>query len=170
MKAPLEADVALDESVARLVARYRAIAETAMADVPICNPRLGVEAVDFRRWGGRALGMVVTPWFLNLTLFDLSDGEPAPAAQSGATVPLQLPAGQVDLIVGDLPGFGRVDICSLFSPMFEFAEMEAAVATAREALRALLTAPPSPPVTPQPTFDRRAFLRGARPRADEARA
>jgi [NiFe] hydrogenase assembly HybE family chaperone len=166
MSARPEPDDALNESVARLAARYREIAGAAMLDVPICNPRLAVEAVDFRRWEGRALGMVVTPWFLNLTLFDVPDGDAAPAAERGATVPLSLPAGQVDLIVGDLPGFGRVDMCSLFSPMFEFAEMAAAVETAREALKALLTPPAA---APAPALDRRAFLRGARPRADEAR-
>jgi [NiFe] hydrogenase assembly HybE family chaperone len=157
-----EPDESLNESVKRLAARYREIAATTMADVPICNAALGVEALGFRRWSGRALGMVVTPWFLNLTVFDAPDAEPAPPASTGATIPLALPAGEVQLIVGELPGFGRVDICSLFSPMFEFADMAAAVETAREALRALL-APPSPPPgqQPKPAFDRRAFLRGA---------
>ena len=149
--APLDA---LADGVARLTARYREIAATAMLGVPICNPRLRVEAVDFRRWNGRAFGVMVTPWFLNLVLFDLVDGESAPL---GSTLPLTLPAGQFEFVVGALPGFGRLDTCSLFSPMFEFADMAAAVETAREALKALF-APPQ-----RAAVDRRAFLRGARP-------
>ena len=163
-------DKALTESVAHLARRYREIASTAMADLPICNPKLGVEAIDFRIWSGRALGIVVTPWFLNLTLFDLPGAEPSAAVERGATVQLWLPAGQIELIVGDLPGFGRVDMCSLFSPMFEFAEMEAAVETAREALQALLSPPDPPPAKSRPKLDRRAFLRVALPRSEETRA
>ena len=35
-----------------------------MADVPILNPALNVEAVDFQRWQGHWLGIVVTPCLL----------------------------------------------------------------------------------------------------------
>jgi hypothetical protein len=39
-----------------------------MADVPILNPALSVEAVDFQRWQGHWLGVVVTPWCMSLLL------------------------------------------------------------------------------------------------------
>jgi [NiFe] hydrogenase assembly HybE family chaperone len=39
-----------------------------MADVPILNPALSVEAVDFQRWQGHWLGIVVTPWCMSLLL------------------------------------------------------------------------------------------------------
>jgi [NiFe] hydrogenase assembly HybE family chaperone len=39
-----------------------------MADVPILNPALQVEAVDFQRWQGHWLGVVVTPWCMSLLL------------------------------------------------------------------------------------------------------
>jgi [NiFe] hydrogenase assembly HybE family chaperone len=39
-----------------------------MADVPILNPALMVEAVDFQRWQGHWLGIVVTPWCMSLLL------------------------------------------------------------------------------------------------------
>ena len=135
----------------RLEALYRALAEGPMAGLPICNPHLGVAALGFREVGGEAVGIVVTPWFLNLVAAPL---RPAAPAQVGETRKLALPAGELDLIVGELPGFGRLDAASLVSPMFEFADMQAAVGAAEGALAALFARPP-----PR-GLDRRAFLSG----------
>jgi [NiFe] hydrogenase assembly HybE family chaperone len=135
----------------RLEALYRALAEGAMAGLPICNPRLGVAALGFREVGGEAVGVVVTPWFLNIVAAPL--GSIAPT-RAGETRRLTLPAGALDLIVGELPGFGRLDAASLVSPMFAFADMAAALGAAEGALRALFAAP-----APR-GLDRRAFLRG----------
>ena len=144
---------------ARLEACYRAVAAGPMAGLPICNPRLGVAALGFRRVGERAVGIVVTPWFMNVVAAYLPQVATIPPADVGASVKLALPAGVIDLIVGELSGFGRVDAASLFSPCHEFADMAAARAVAEGALGALFE-PPAPPV-----LDRRAFLRGARAEA-----
>jgi len=139
----------------RLEELYHALAEGPMAGLPICNPRLGVAALGFREIGREAVGIVVTPWFVNLVAAPL---DPAPATV-GSTRRLALPAGALDLIVGELPGFGRLDAASLFSPCHQFADMAAARAAAEGALEVLF-APPPPRA-----LDRRAFLRG---RAAEA--
>ena len=39
-----------------------------MADVPILNPVLSVEAVDFQHWKGHWLGVVITPWCMSMLL------------------------------------------------------------------------------------------------------
>jgi [NiFe] hydrogenase assembly HybE family chaperone len=140
--------VAITDIPARLGACYRAIAAGPMAGLPICHPRLGVAALGFRRVGEQAVGVVVTPWFMNIVAAPLATIPPAPL---GATVQLALPAGAFDLIVGDLAGFGRLDAASLFSPMHEFADMAAAVETAESAAAALFAAP---------ALDRRSLLRG----------
>ena len=44
-----------------------------MADVPILNAALSVEAVDFQRWQGHWLGVVVTPWCMSLLLLPGSE-------------------------------------------------------------------------------------------------
>jgi len=144
----------------RLALRYQQIAETAMVDVPICNSALGVASCGFRVWGGQALGIMVTPWFMNLLAVDLPGHQSAPAANR-ATVKMLLPVGEVDFIAGELDDIGRVDACSLFSPVFEFENMEAAIETANEAIRAffdaeLLADPPKP----APVVNRRDLLRG----------
>ena len=135
---------------ARLETLYRAIAEGPMAGLPICNARLDVAAVGFRELGGECVGIVVTPWFVNLVAAPTA----ADAARTGETRRLTLPAGAVDLIVGELPGFGRLDAASLLSPCHELADMEAAFGLAEQALETLFT-PPAPRA-----LDRRAFLRG----------
>ncbi|MGO3927710.1 [NiFe]-hydrogenase assembly chaperone HybE [Rhodopseudomonas pseudopalustris] len=151
-----------------LAARYRE-AEPAMRDLPVYNPALSVAAIGFRATDDDAIGVVVTPWFMNLVRI------PAPGsaadAQHGAVVSRALPAGVLDFTIGLLDGFGPVESCSLFSPMFGFADQQAAETTARAALAAVLdpnfTADPKPepaarqPGAPAVALDRRRFLRGA---------
>lgn len=140
---------------------YRGIFERSMQDVPICNPSLSIAASGFRSYGGRAFGIVTTPWFMNLVAADLPEGQASPAVVLGTTIRIGLPAGEVDFIAGQLDGFGRLDSCSLFSPVFEFGSMDAALETAEEAARAFFDAtslrePPAPPAQ----VNRRNLLRG----------
>ncbi|MCO6184614.1 [NiFe]-hydrogenase assembly chaperone HybE [Rhizobium sp. L1K21] len=153
-------DAAANDIAVRLAARYRVIAETSMADVPICNPALDVAATGFRAYCGRAVGVVTTPWFMNLVAIALP-GQELDRVVPGQTVRLCLPAGEVEFIVGALEGVGRVDSCSLFSPVFEFATMDEACAVAGEILHTFfdpqaLEPPPPPPARPS----RRDLLRG----------
>jgi len=165
----------------RLATHFQQVYVRSMADVPICNEALAVAAVGFRVWEGQGVGVVVTPWFMNVVLAPLL-GEAAPG-RSGDKVSVALPAGHVDFLVGELAGFGRVLMCSLFSPMDDFVDQEAALATAAAALDSLLDAQllandpppevyPTAPVAvasvavepvaekPTPELDRRALLRG----------
>lgn len=153
-------DAAALEIAAALVARYSHIARTSMADVPICNPALGVAATGFRAYCGRAVGVVTTPWFMNLVSTALPDSDIGHVAP-GMSVRFGLPAGEVEFIVGELDGIGRIDSCSLFSPVFEFSTMDEACEVAGEIVRNFfdpqaLEPPPPPPARPS----RRDLLRG----------
>ncbi len=55
-----------------------------MADVPILNPALSVAAVDFQRWQGHWLGIVVTPWCMSALLVPGSTETGFPPARTGA--------------------------------------------------------------------------------------
>lgn len=153
----------------RLEDRYRHVHATAMADVPICNSALSVAATGFRSHSGRAIGIITTPWFMNLVAVDLPDGPGSDPVPPGSTVRMGLPAGEVEFIAGELETIGRVDSCSLFSPVFEFADMETALQTAEEAMRAFfdpmaLEPPPAPPAP----VNRRDLLRGNFRKREEA--
>ncbi len=162
---PLETIDAVANEVGRKLARvYGPIYEEVMRDVPICNHALAIEAVGFRAFEKRILGIIITPWFMNLVAVEQTrDGDAVPKLD-GSSLRLSLPAGDVDFIADMLEGFGELHSCSLFSPMFDFADMDVARRTAEEALEALFE--PSTladaPATAKPAaaLDRRAFLRG----------
>jgi len=145
----------------RLAALYRDIDATAMRGEPICNDALEVEAIGFREFTGYLLGVVTTPWFLNLIVAESCDSE-APRLPSGA-LRLHFPAGAVDFAVRDMEGFGRLASCALISPMFDFPDQETARAAACAALAALFE--PNlhrPPPKPRAGLDRRALFGAAR--------
>ncbi|WP_223264634.1 [NiFe]-hydrogenase assembly chaperone HybE [Sulfuriferula plumbiphila] len=128
---PLENPSRMIESVFDGIARHR------MAGLPILNPSLHVEAVGFRLWEGLWLGILITPWTINLMLLPADNPDYA-ALGLGETRRWRFPSGQYDFMGGEEPGLGSYQACSLFSPVFEFASQEDAVATARAALEQLL--------------------------------
>lgn len=129
---------------------FRQIQAQRMDGVPVINPRLRVQAVGFHPRDDAFLGVLITPWFMNLVLLP-EEGDGWQELPVGSTVPHRFPAGEYDFIVGHEEGLGRYQSCSLFSPMFEFADMEAAVATAEAALGALLSPAEPAPETATPT-------------------
>jgi [NiFe] hydrogenase assembly HybE family chaperone len=162
---------------ARLEAAYRTIHSERMQGVPMLNPALGVAAVGFAEWDGRWLGVMVTPWFMNLMLVPRDPVAWTPL-RIGAKRKYALPAGEYEFIGGNDPEIGEYQMCSLFSPMFDFADMETATLTAKLALEALLDpahaepAPSAPaPLEARPVeeiqravqapMSKRAFLRGS---------
>lgn len=153
-------DGALETRVAALVADYQHIFQTKMADLPLNNPRLAVEAIDFQPLGDGALGALVTPWAIN-AVFLPPAGAPAPSARGHQR---SLPAAVVTFLPQPLPTAGDVELASLFSPAQEFEDQAAAVATAREAL-ALLRTPPAP--SPPEAHSRRELFDTLRGRRNE---
>jgi [NiFe] hydrogenase assembly HybE family chaperone len=137
---------------ARLEAHFRDINRRVMADAPICNPALDVACVGFSVWGDQNLGVLLTPWFMNLIL--------APVSFTG-TQGVAFPCGVIAFRLSELPGFGPVAMCSLFSPMDDFGDQEAAIATAQAALDGifdprLLDGAPAPEAYPPAPDSRRA--------------
>jgi len=118
---------------------YREIEETRMDGVPILNKKLSVAALGFEPWQDNAMGVLLTPWFMNLMLVPLDqDKFKQSAPREGSKRFLNVPAGQVEFILGFEEKFGWSMSCSLFSPMFEFADQAAAFETAKSALEDVL--------------------------------
>ena len=137
---------------------YGHIAQTRMRDFPLGNPRLSVEAIGFRRWrvgaceaevadGPLWLGVLLTPWFMNLMLLPAEPGA-LPAVPAGGDVVLALPGGDLPFMAGSEDGIGDYRLCSLFSPTQQFADQDSARATAQEILRQLF--PAAVPGAPDP--------------------
>lgn len=144
----------MDARVAALEALFRHIAATRMAGVPVLNLALDVAARGFAPDGeGGLWGVLVTPWFMNLVRLP---GPQRPPLAVGATRRCVLGDEAFDFIGAHEDGFGPFEACSLFSPMHEFSDQAAALATA-DAVVALLRPRPAAPA-PDPA--RRRFLAG----------
>ena len=133
---------------------YNGILATRMAGLPIVNTALSVQAVGFARFDGDWLGVLLTPWCMNLFLLPGSDSTWL-NGPIGVCVEKRFPYGTFAFTVGHEGQLGHFAQCSLFSPMFEFADQAAALATAQAVLQNLLA-------VPEPRgLSRRDWLRGA---------
>jgi [NiFe] hydrogenase assembly HybE family chaperone len=142
----------------RIEAAFERVARTGMAGMPFVNPALRVEAVGFHEWQGQWLGVLVTPWSVNILL--LPHSAPWPRLATGAERFVDLPAGRYRFIAGFDADLGEYHACSLFSPALEFVDHAAARATALAALEALLDTGNSQGQVHVRTVTRRDFLRG----------
>lgn len=139
---------------------YRRAGERSMRELPVYNDLLGVEAVGFDLWGDAITGILITPWFMNVVLRPLDDR--LASRQPGASFAHVFPVGPLDFTVADIEAVGRIGTCSLFSPMFDFVDMDTARATATAALAEVLSpADHEADRRPAPTVDRRSLLRGS---------
>ncbi len=129
----------LNRRVEALESAFRHIARSRMAGVPILHPSLAVQAVGFAPQaqaggGGLALGVLITPWFMNLVQLPLHADAVLELPPPGLSQALEIGAWRFDFFGGEEEGLGRYAAASLFSPMAEFVDQAAAVATAREVL------------------------------------
>lgn len=143
----------LAAQVGALCSRYRHIEATRMAGVALCHPGLRVAAVGFAPLAdsGGALGVLVTPWFMNLVWLPRPGQGQSLAV--GAVRTRVLGGERLDFIGACEERIGAFEACSLFSPMAEFVDQAAALATAAAVLDELRKAPAAPA--------RRGFLSGA---------
>lgn len=137
-----EAAILRDDPSVRIAQTYERIWHTRMQGLPFLNAALRVEAVGFRPWKGQWLGALVTPWSLNLLLLP-GEGEWT-ALAAGAERFVSFPAGCFRFIAGHEASLGESHSCSLFSPVLEFTDHEAARLTAAAALAGLFDAALAP--------------------------
>lgn len=141
--------------VADLVTRYQAIYEERMRDLPIVNPRLAVEAVGFEQWDEQDLGVLITPWFMNLVL--LPDSDTLADFPQGEQVQCQFPSGPCDLTVYQDEELGTYLAAVLFRTVADFPDQAVARAVAEEALANILAEPPEKDTG---TVSRRGLITG----------
>jgi [NiFe] hydrogenase assembly HybE family chaperone len=139
-----------------LVDRYRLIYEERMRDLPIVNPRLEVEAVGFDRWEDQDLGVLITPWFMNLVL--LPDAEAFGDRLQGDLIDCEFPSGNCELTVCHDDQLGTYLAAVLFRTVVDFPDQETARAIAEDALANILAEPD----LQAGDISRRDILRGLR--------
>lgn len=126
----------MTEAVLKLEAIFNEIAQTRMIDVPILNPAMRVEAVGFRAWQDRWVGVLVTPWMINLVLLS-GEGTPLVSLPLGEKTIWRFPSGNYEFMGLNEPMLGICHVCSLISPVTNFTTHEEALTVAQEIIRAL---------------------------------
>ena len=119
----------------RLEAAFERIGRTRMAGMPLSNPALHVQVVGMRRWQDQWLGVLITPWAVNLVMVPVDGAALAHPQGVGRTVAFS--SGEYEFFGGHEPEVGHYLTCSLFSPAFELQDQAAAVAVAEAVLAAL---------------------------------
>lgn len=109
-----------------------------MDGLPFLNPRLQVRALGFQAWQQYWLGVVVTPWFMNLMLLPREEGVSVP--RFGEAQSVNFPCGTFSFIAGHEGGIGSYMSCSLFSPVQELESQHLAEEIALASLKQLLSA------------------------------
>ncbi len=118
------------------------LAHERMQGLAFVNPALDVEAVAFAPWQGHWLGVLVTPWFMNLILAP-RDATAWTSLKPGEKRSYLFPAGAFDFIGAHDDVAGEYQMCSLFSPLLHFDDQETARLVAGWRARRCST-PPTP--------------------------
>lgn len=141
----------------RLTVAFESIARR-MRDLGFYNPALRVEAVDFQPWEGCWLGVMVTPWFVNLMLLP-HEPQRWQFLPQGEKRRYRFPAGDYEFIGALDDTLGNYQMCSLFSPALEFSDHVTARLVAQLARRALFDSANAP----RPDVEHGIALAGERP-------
>lgn len=163
MPAPIDpAPPYLDDPTAILEAHYRQVWAMRRHEFANTNDNLDVEAIGFVCYAGDWLGVVVTPWFLDLFLIP-GGGQLWGDIPAGQRRYLNLPCGTLQFIAGDDPEIGPYQHAPLIAPVSGIPDMATARQAAVDAMHAvLLIPPPIQPATETPRaapVSRRGFFR-----------
>jgi len=113
-----------------------------MVGIPILNNRLKVQALGFQEFKGRVIGILITPWLMNLIMLP-GENDDWGALELGKKQPHRFPSKTFKFMVNEFDDIGKCQTYSLFSPMNEFINQDHALAAAQSFLDTLMveTAP-----------------------------
>jgi [NiFe] hydrogenase assembly HybE family chaperone len=145
------------DTVAELVRHFEHIYVEHMQDLPIVNPRVQVEAIGFQDYEGHELGVLVTPWFMNLVL--LPGGDEWCESAQGDTETINFPSGPIDFTTSRDDVLGTYLTAVLFRSVSDLPDQSMVRALAEQVMKDLFA-----PVRSERTLSRRELLTGLRNR------
>lgn len=125
-------------SSAALVERYRDIYELRMQALPFINAQLAVEAIGFRDFQDFQIGVLITPWFMNLTL--LPGADVGVGIDQGNTINATFPSGDVEFTAAQDEELGLYFSAVLFSSVSDIPDQTTARDLANEVMKGLFEA------------------------------
>ncbi len=148
------------DPVALLVDRFRVIHRERMAGLPLCNPALDVEAVEFQAFEEYRLGVLITPWCMNLVL--LSEDDVWRDWEQGSKSEWTLPAGLYEFTTCRDEALPVYQSAVLFRTVQDFPDQDTARAVAMEVMERLFAEPGTmrDSAMDEKPFSRRALLSG----------
>lgn len=147
----------MTDTVAALVRHFEHIYVAHMQDVPIVNPRVQVEAVGFQDYEGHQLGVLITPWFMNLVL--LVSGDAWADSAQGDKSSLEFPSGPIEFTISCDEELGTYLTAVLFRTVSDMPDQETARAIAQQVMKDLFVAAKN-----ERSLSRRELLTGLRGR------
>ena len=118
-----------------LAERYRDIHEQRMQGLPFINANLVVETIGFRDFQDFEIGVLITPWFMNLVLL--------PGTGVGATVDqghkinARFPSGEIEFTTAHDEALGLYFSAVLFSSVMDIPDQTTARELAIEVMKGL---------------------------------
>jgi len=129
----------MEKRISQLVSRFKQIGDE-LRDLPIYHRSLKVEAVDFQQWAQGWMGVLITPWFMNVMLLP-RDKDQWQLLAMGQKHMQSFPSGEQEFVVGGDVELGSYLFRSLASPMLGFPSQQDARHTAHAAIQRLMTPP-----------------------------
>lgn len=146
----------IETRAAELLAHFRRVHAERMQGLPILNPELTVAAVSFREFDEHAVGVLVTPWFMNLVL--LPGTQEWNGMAQGGVATIDLPGGEIDFNVTHDDCLGTYLTAALFSSVADFPDQDVAEAIAKEIVSRLFEPEQESPKSETQKYSRRELF------------
>lgn len=138
--------------------RYEEIHESRMRGLPILNPALRVAALEFRRFGEDRVGVLVTPWFINLVVLP-GDGSRYPV--QGERLDYALPGEALEMTVHSDAALGSYLSAVLYRDVAAIPDMACGRKLASDIIARLFARPAADERSLPSTISRRALFTAA---------
>ena len=152
---PCRRTIEMADTTRKMVQQFETIYVEHMHDLPIVNNALQVEAVGFHEYHGHQLGVLVTPWFMNIILLPGVDSWSN--SSQGDTSIIDFPSGRMEFAVSHDKMLGTYLSAVAFRGVMELADQATARKLALEVLDNLMKPPRD-----ERTVSRRDLLTGLR--------
>ena len=125
------------QNAARVAAAFTRLHHEQLAGIPVLNNRLRVECFGFQLYRGRVVGILITPWLMNLILLPAKE-EDWIGLKPGSKQEHRFPASNFLFMLNRVDGIGCYQAHSLYSSMYDFRSQEHAREAAQSFLRAMM--------------------------------
>ncbi len=127
------------QAAAILLQTFEQILQEKMQGIPILNNNLQVQTLGFQQFEGRIMGIVITPWLMNLIILPNEEDDWS-NLELGKKMSIKFPSISCKFMVNDIDGIGKCKTHSLYSPMHEFNSQDHVAKVAQDFLDDLTVA------------------------------